>query len=236
MRWNDACLTGNNLAYGERNVNYQPMPRRDKQLTEPLVRWLADEMTRQGVDEVELSRRAKMQQAQLWKILRRKVAPEVATLERLARALGRHLPTLTLMPTPPLPDGQEMPRPAPRMPSDERSPSGASAVQPEAVPRGAPATLAPSPDVVPYREPTAGWGPLVYVLKQMPKEMQRDVAIRAVRQGIEAQELHGPQLLRAMLSMCKSLDGLGYVAMAREIRNEMMKALGDDLPSDELST
>jgi transcriptional regulator with XRE-family HTH domain len=73
------------------------------------------------------------------------------------------------------------------------------------------------------------WGPLLDVLQRLPKDVQREIAVRAVRQGIEAQELQGPSLLRAMVSLCKALDELGYPAMAREIRSELLKAMTDDL-------
>lgn len=80
---------------------------------------------------------------------------------------------------------------------------------------------------------TSAWGAVLEVLERLPKHVQRDVAVRAVRQGIEAQELYGRGLLRAMLSMCSSLDELGYSAMAREIRSELLKAMEADLKKGE---
>lgn len=77
--------------------------------------------------------------------------------------------------------------------------------------------------------PDTSWGPLLDVLKRLPKDVQREIAVRAVRQGIAAQELQGPSLLRAMVSLCKALDDLGYPAMAREIRSELLKAMTEDL-------
>lgn len=79
------------------------------------------------------------------------------------------------------------------------------------------------------------WGALLDVLKRLPKDVQREIAVRAVRQGIEAQELQGPSLLRAMVSLCGALDDLGYPAMAREIRSEMLKAMAADLAKEKPS-
>jgi len=81
------------------------MPRQGKHLTEPYVQWVEAEMAERGWKAAELARRAKMNQGAISRMLRREVAPDALTLERLAKAFGKPLPVLRLAPEPGRPPG-----------------------------------------------------------------------------------------------------------------------------------
>jgi len=168
-------------------------------------------------------------------MLSREVATDIQTLERLARALGKNLPILQPASEQALPEGQGSTATAPRLPQPEGSGRQERAGQAggETYPGASGAKRASSPVALETSPPlppgSSAWGSLLAVLARLPTEVQRDIAVRAVRQGIEAQELHGSGLLRAMVSICAALDELGYAAMAREIRSELLKAMAEDL-------
>lgn len=71
---------------------------------------------------------------------------------------------------------------------------------------------------------TPDWSLLLETLNKLSHDVQRETAVRAFRQGLEHQELHGSNLLRAMISICAELERLSFYDAAREIRSEILRA------------
>jgi len=212
------------------------MGQQDNELAELYVQWIEREMARREWKQAELGRRARVGPDVLSRTFKRETAPDSDTLKRLARAFGLTLRQLHIAVADGLRDAQETPAGAPTSPQERRSVgegrSGGGAYPGD---RGGPAVLADQDVPPPTTGPASAWGAVLEVLQRLPKDVQREIAVRAVRQGIEAQELQGPSLLRAMVSLCGALDDLGYPAMAREIRSEMLKAMAADLAKEKPS-
>lgn len=209
------------------------MPPQENELTEPFVRWIEAEMARREWKQAELGRRAKVGQDVLSRTFKRETAPDPDTLKRLARAFGLSLAGLQIAVADSLREGQEPPTSTPRLPQDERSALAerAGGAGP-GTQRSAPAILADRSERAAHSPAAADWAAVLEALSKLPKDVQRQIAVRAVLHGIEAQELQGPHLLRAMVSLCRALDDLGYPAMAREIRSDLLKAMEDDLAQE----
>jgi len=195
------------------------MGQQDNELAELYVQWIEREMARREWKQAELGRRARVGPDVLSRTFKRETAPDSDTLKRLARAFGLTLRQLHIAVADDLRGAQETPAGA--------STTGATVM--------APPYLRTKTCRHPLTGPASAWGAVLEVLQRLPKDVQREIAVRAVRQGIEAQELQGPSLLRAMVSLCGALDDLGYPAMAREIRSEMLKAMAADLAKEKPS-
>src|SRR5258706_2818352 len=76
------CLRSKIIAQGASVVKYQAMPKSDKQLTEPYVRWIEAEMARRGWKPAKLAQQAKMNQGVISRMLGREGAPDIPTLDR----------------------------------------------------------------------------------------------------------------------------------------------------------
>ena len=67
------------------------------------------------------------------------------------------------------------------------------------------------------------------VLQRVPEEMQRAAIVRAFARGLDHQELHGSGLLRAVKGICAELDRLGFTAVAKEIKAELMNSVFEEI-------
>ncbi len=70
------------------------MAQQDNELTEPIVKWVESEMTRQGWNQAELGRRAKVGPDVLSRMFSRQNRPDDETLKGVARAFGLSLQAL----------------------------------------------------------------------------------------------------------------------------------------------
>jgi transcriptional regulator with XRE-family HTH domain len=207
----DACLTSKSIAQGARFVKYRVMPKPGKHLTEPYVRWIEAEMARREWKPAELARRAKVNQGVLSRMLRREVATDITTLQRLAKALGGQLPALQPVAAEHLSEGQVM---APRMPQERPSGVGEGAGRP---PHQA------------AREPVASGGvslktqavDVLAGLEALAPAMQRQAVVRAFQRGLESQDVFGRGLLRVTIVLCDELRRMGYPLIATEIEAEV---------------
>jgi len=96
---------------------------------------------------------------------------------------------------------------APRMPQDERS-------DPQRILQGR--------DVA-SRDAVAAW-------LALGREMQHNLAVKVIKEALEAQDFAGSPVLRALHGIAEKMDEMGYSAMSRHIWAEMGKYFGQQLP------
>lgn len=183
-------------------------------------------MRQSGLTQTALAEKSGVSRATINRLVSGRQEAEQPTIKRLGKAMNFAFPDLDV--SFPEPEASRIKRykAGPGSPGDGPSMvrEGQGGGGAESRRRGGPATLADGSERATDSPSSADWSAVVDALKQLPEDVQREIAVRAVRQGIEAQELQGSGLLRAMVSMCAALDDLGYAAMAREIRSEVLKS------------
>jgi transcriptional regulator with XRE-family HTH domain len=162
-------------------------------------------MRRKKLKPAQLAKRARVDQGTLSKVLRRQVAPDPETLERLTRGLGYDFPVPSLARAEHFPTGQAN---APGSLQDERSDGAAP---------------------VPTGEELLG----VEAWKGMSREMQHNLAVQIIREALEAQDFAGSPVLRAMHGIAEKMAELGYTQMSRHIWAEMGKYFGKSIPPEQ---
>lgn len=107
------CLTGKSIAYEATKVKPRAISLLDRQLADYYLQWLKAEMTAGDWEPAKLASKARLNPASLWKILQRRVIPELKTWERLAKAMGVEVPQPHLDALKRLPKKHDVPPGAP---------------------------------------------------------------------------------------------------------------------------
>lgn len=113
--------------------------------------------------------------------------------------------------------GQDSPATGPGVPQASRSPG--------------------SPPLVAIREPGLSYakqasGPAVAAWLALGAEMQHNLAVKVIKEALEAQDFAGSPVLRALHGIAQKMDEMGYTAMSRHIWAEMGKYFGQQLPPE----
>lgn len=67
----------------------------------------------------------------------------------------------------------------------------------------------------------------------MGREMQHNVAVKVIKEALEAQDFVGSPVLRALHGIAEKMQEMGYTAMSRHIWAEMGKYFGQQIPDAE---
>lgn len=83
---------------------------------------------------------------------------------------------------------------------------------------------------VSYAKQTSG--PAVAAWLALGAEMQHNLAVKVIKEALEAQDFAGSPVLRALHGIAQKMDEMGYTAMSRHIWAEMGKYFGQQLPPE----